>query len=356
MNFKIKIRDLDLIRPFASRSHRTPREITEWLFKLVVTVMLSLFMGRLFRISDMLTLVFVTLLCLQPTTLGGLRIGIQQLLVAGFSSLFTLALIQIVNNYYFTVSVSIAAVSFYLVATNKENLLAVAFFSVLYIGVLGRDKPISFFFDRVEHLIIGIPVATFSNYAFGVFQYRKKLMTGIIKIRMSIFHKSGRMLDALRSGGNLSVEDELNGLANYYQQMDQILTTLEDFEKEYKSFFSFLFMKIRNIGRYKQYIWNLHDLLQSIHTTATLSFKIPLSPEVREHIRSFSDIIKKYRARSLDTDLDGLLDKYQEVCRQSSDSIIMGNLFSLIFHLRAVQEFEESLEELKTAFSHVKIK
>lgn len=330
-------------------SRRSAGEILEWLIKLVLTVILSLTAGRLLGITDLLTLVFVTLLCIQPTTLGGLRTGFQQLSVAAVSSLFTLGLIQIVNNYYFTVSVSILLVSYYLIHSGKENLLAVAFFSVLYIGVLGRDKPESFFYERVEHLLVGIPVAAFLNYVFGVFQYRKKLMASIRRTRRSIFVKSGSILEGLASGGKESVERELNGLGDYYAQMDRIIGTLDDYQKEYRSFFSFLFVKIPDLRSYQLYIWSLHDLIQNIHSTAVLSFQMPFSEELSGHLLFFLGLFRDSAQTPVPADLDGLLEKYRKTCSESRDSIIMGHFFSTLIHLKAVQEYERTLPALNPA-------
>ncbi|MBP7654565.1 hypothetical protein KA977_14175, partial [Candidatus Dependentiae bacterium] len=193
-----KFREFQYSGFFYGSGIRSNTEISGWILKIFIACIVSIILGNLTNTPDILTLVFVTLLCLQPTVLGGIRIGLQQIISATICSLLTIFLLKFLHP-VLAVSFSMVLISLIIIKSNKEYLFPIAYFSVLYIGTLGKNNPEFFFTQRITHLFIGIPVAAILNYFFGIYDYKNKLLKRIINIRFIVFEKSSELLKALSS-------------------------------------------------------------------------------------------------------------------------------------------------------------
>lgn len=317
---------------------RSKSDAFVFLVKIAFTAVITYELGQFFKITDMLTLLFVTLICLTPTSLGGLRIGLQQLATAVFCSVITMTLMKFTHYDYIIIPLALIISSYYILSRNFDYLLPIVYFSVLYIAIFGRVNPEQFFINRIAHLFIGIPVAVIMNLIFGVYNYKNKLFNSIILVRELLLTKSSEMLQALINGDKKNIEESLDDLGMYYEKLNLIVENIKDIEAEYKSFSTFFISKIESIEEYKHYLWHLHDILQIIHNTLTLSFKLQIDEAEINQLIVLRNYIEKLKIRSIREHI------YDEKLADCS-----GNLFShfklILIHINTLIEFEKKLSK-----------
>ncbi|HPG30104.1 MAG TPA: aromatic acid exporter family protein [bacterium] len=318
---------------------RSESEIAGWMLKIFLASLSSIIIGQLINLIDVLTLAFVTLLCLQPTVIAGVRVGIQQLITAVFCSALTIAFLKIAPN-LFAAPVSIVLVSIILIKSKNENLLPIAFFSVLYIGAGGKDNPEFFFIERIKHLFIGIPIAAVLNYFFGIYDYKNKLLKRILNLRSLAFRESADLLRILVMKDAAKIENKLNEFRDFYFQIENTVLAIKDIESEYKTFLSFLIKKIKDIEIYRFYLWNLHDLIQNCHNLSTLHFKINIAPEFNEYFLKIADFLEKYEQKYQRSNIADLIPVSNEYCQSEKKAMITGILFGINLHIKQIQKYE----------------
>ena len=315
------------------------------ILKIFLTVSSCLAVGEALNISDQLTMVFVTLLCLTSTVLSGIRIGIQQLTVAAFCSMLTIFFLHFIPEKNLAAPAALIIPSFIIIYRREEYLLPIVFFSVLYIALLHGSTPESLFFQRIFHLLIGIPIAAIFNFTFGVYNYRTRLYKKIVQMRKIILLKCAELYDALSSENILIIERQLADLDNKYIDIAALVDTIKDIEKEHNSIFSFAFKKINNIQIYKYYVWNIHDLLQNIHNVLTFGFKINARDKFSGYTDSVSAILRDSAEKKISKKIETLAEFYSSELKQYSgnDLFFAGNLYSSLVHLKKISEYENIL-------------
>ncbi len=327
--------------------YRSPLDTFLFLLKIVTATLLVTCLGRLARISDYLTLTFVTLLCLSPTTLGGLRIGLEQLVVALGSSFLSLGLASLVGDGLFAVACSLAVVAAVLMRLRQESLLPIAYFSALYIAYYHPPGAPPALFERIEHLLIGIPLAAVLNLAFGAASYRHRLLHGLHSLRHDLFEKTARILEAVIGGSVPTLERELRGTEAQYTRAAEIVRMLEVIEREQGTPLAPLFGALPPAREYKLYAWNLRDLMQNAHAAAVLCFKVPLEDT---GLRDLLVVILREVRRETDEPGAGSHDSVEapplEPSAPPALAAFHGNLVSMLIHLRAIRGLEKERPEL----------
>jgi len=269
-------------------------DIAVFVGKVIATLAGCWLLAPAARITDLTTLLFVTLLCLYPTVLGGIRLGLQQFIAATAGSLGTVALLALTGNWLLAVAVALPVAAAVLSYREQAHLLPIAFFSVLYQGILGREAPALFLYERFAHFVVGIPLATLINYAAGAYNYRQRLFAGIRQVRRAVFAQAAGLLAAAASQEIASNERELARVDVLYRRLGEIVSCIRDIEGEYASPLGRLRRaRIARLTDYRLYVWHLHDLLQQSHAMAALQFNVPLPESCRAQLRELADRLQR---------------------------------------------------------------
>jgi len=325
--------------------YRTRRDMAFFLAKIVLATLLVAALGSYARVADYLTLTFVTLLCLSPTTLGGLRVGIQQLLIALFSSFLTMGVLAALGDGLPAVALSLAAVAAVVIRLRQESLLAIAYFSTLYIAFYRPAGQTPAVFERVEHLLLGIPLAAALNLLFGMLSYRRRLLAGLRALRRDLFQKTGDILEAVLSASMPALERELRATEGQYARAAEIVHMLEDIEREQRSPLAPCFGSLPPARDYKLYVWNMRDLLQNAHAAAVLCFKMKTDDAaVRDLLVTLLQTIR--RGVDEPAAAPSVALPAPRAAADPMQAAFHGNLTSMVIHLQAIRGFEEEMPEL----------
>ncbi|HON55873.1 MAG TPA: hypothetical protein PLJ38_02530 [bacterium] len=339
------------IKPPKYYTYMSAADIASWLIKQFTLVILCLTFGYWMGVKDYLTMVYVCLLCGTITVIGGLRAGGTQFVIMLLGSAIAWLFLQLKIDYHLIIGFSIVCISLIVIYFNYQNLLPIAYFSVLYIGIFGKDQPLPFFYDRIKQMAIAIPTAIVINYIFGVSYYKEKLTNKLLKIRKNTFLKINKLVYSLKTKNHQEIEKELNSINQYYEHINYIINVISDIEAEYKSFFSFLYNKIPDLRLYKLYIWNIHDLLQLFHSISALSFKEQIPDCLIDYYSDFAKLLLDYLENSKIEIISEFSNKYQQIAETCKIDYpqYSGNLISALLILKTVNNYEDKLILLKNA-------
>ncbi len=251
-----------------------PRQLDLLVFlaKVAVIAAACFALAAALHFTDLLTLLFVTLLCLQPTVLGGIRAGLQQVAVAAAGSLGTALIMLLVPA---PVALLLGLLAITAALYTRSALLPIGWFAVLYIGILGRTETEAHLAERFAHFIVGIPLATLVNYVAGAYNYRRRLYHRLRQERAASFAAAATLLDAFATRDHARCEAALAPLAQRYAGLAELAEACLDIEREYASPLGLLRRnRIRDIRQHLFYAWHLRDLLQHCHTLTTLVFRV----------------------------------------------------------------------------------
>ncbi|MBI3890948.1 MAG: hypothetical protein HY303_05405, partial [Candidatus Wallbacteria bacterium] len=199
-----------------------------WLIKLGLAVLLALLASAACGVKDRLSPAFTALLCIRGTFFTGISVGPQQVLAALAGTTLSLLCNALFGSNDVALAISVMLAAYVCLRFNWESSTLLVLFTLLYshllpLGSLGKTAQI-----RVEGVLIGVVVASFVNYLFSHFRYRRMYYFRLRHALEHLHELLDGILDAMRRRNLDAVESQSQSLKSLARLVSLAAATQDD--------------------------------------------------------------------------------------------------------------------------------
>lgn len=250
-------------------------------FKVALVSLISLALARLLSLSDPISVIFVSLLCIYPSFYSGLKKGIKNIGAIIIGSAVAVLFKYFIQYLYLSLPLGVVIVLILIIMLNWWRYFPLAIFAFLY---LSFSKPEAIWMSGLQYfsrLVLGILAAMFVNYLISLFRYRGLYLSQLRQLFENITADFGEIERYFVSGDAAKMETLESHFRPLFRQIGNLHEDVTDLKNE---------LRIRKKSgglSYSAVIWldRIIDKVEGVvhHSRDIVSF----SPHLfREHILS----------------------------------------------------------------------
>lgn len=278
--------------------------------KFGIAAAISLIFAKLLSPADLLSVCFITVLCLQPNLYRSIKSVLQQFYATLIASATTSMIVLLINPNLaqefsvLVIGISMAIVIVLCINFNLADSTAIALFTVVYLSTMPYILKVSYWEAihlRFFTILIAISVALLINFLSSFFRYTSRfylLIHNIFQITKNVFMDFEEYLTEIKFN-----DVDNNDLLHYKIRIEKIFAVINNLNKELSEIESELkYRKFKiNIDEktvyyYTQIISRIHNILHYLwNIINTMSF-YNISEEYEKEIKYIFTILSlQYR-------------------------------------------------------------
>jgi len=194
--------------------------------------LISLVLARLLGLSDPISVIFVSLLCIYPSFYSGLKKGIKNIGVIIIGSAVAVLLKYFIQYLYLSLPLGVVIVLILIIMLNWWRYFPLAIFAFLYLSFL---KPESVWMSGLQyflHLVLGILTAMFVNYLISLFRYRVLYLCQLRQLLENVAADFGEIERYFVSGDAAKMETLESHFRPLFRQIGNLNEDVTDLKNE----------------------------------------------------------------------------------------------------------------------------
>jgi uncharacterized membrane protein YgaE (UPF0421/DUF939 family) len=203
--------------------------------KFGLTAFLAVLLAGWWVPKDVLSAAFVSLLCIQPTLVTGVRAGVEQLLASALGAVCTMGFVLLMPITPLTSGASIAvtyAIGAYMRLSPPA--MVVALFSSLYMTLLAQDTPFHTALLRFQSVLLGVVVAIVMNAVFSPIFTKLNLAVRVRRSLEAVKAQLASLRAALVAREASALEAQLTAFQGTFGQLVAVKNDLADMRREFR--------------------------------------------------------------------------------------------------------------------------